>query len=68
MLKLIDVFEEYKNTIITEKRLMNKLNLSYTELQNIPIRTLNIWLDEDIKESERIKFQQMVNKNGRNNY
>jgi hypothetical protein len=49
-----------------ERILMREFNLTYSELQNMPIATLRLWVDELSRENQKRLFQEMVAKNERN--
>lgn len=55
--------KEQEITAITEKQLMEKFGLSYSELQEIPMRIIKIWLEQDFEETEKLRFEEMIKKN-----
>ena len=57
MLVLVKTNEEAKDEAETEITLMRAFNLSYSELQELPIYVLNCWVRMLHEEKKRAKFE-----------
>lgn len=50
-----------------ERIIIRRYGISWSEMQDIPIRTMWYWLQLDKEEEQEMEFQRMVARHGRRN-
>jgi len=53
--------------ILFERKIIKEYGISYSEMQNIPFRTLWKWVEKDQQERQQREFNEMVKRHGSNN-
>lgn len=53
--------------IMFERKMIREYGLSYSDMQDIPFRTLWKWMKADLKHQQQKQFEKMVKENARNN-
>lgn len=63
MLIPVDLNKEFEKTSKLELDFIQHWGLSYSELQDIPIKVIKVWIKQEIVGTQKKIFQEMVKKN-----